>query len=144
MSIILIIWLTVLSFLVFRLIRLTGIVLPGSEGKEGLLEKMQSLADAFEKTTKREQALNRQITGFQIDGLGHIQKISLLRYNPYGDTGGDQSFSLVLLDGKSTGVILTSLHTRAGTRVYAKQVEDGRSELHLSKEEESALNKALS
>jgi len=65
------------------------------------------------------------------------------KYNPYNDTGGDQSFSLVLLDGKLNGTILTSLHSRSGTRIYAKVIKKGESELDLSKEEKEVLKKAI-
>lgn len=77
------------------------------------------------------------------DGLLHIQKVGLLRFNPFKDTGGDQSFILALVDAKDTGVIISSLHTRTGTRWYAKHVIGGKgTEYELSHEEEEALKSA--
>jgi hypothetical protein len=71
----------------------------------------------------------------------HIQKIGLLRFNPFKDTGGDQSFILALLDAKDTGVVITALYSRSGTRWYAKKVLKGRgSEHELSDEEKKALH----
>lgn len=76
--------------------------------------------------------------------LGQIQKVALLRYNPYGDTGGDMSFSVALLNGLGSGVVLTSLHSRSGTRVFAKEVEAGKQGRHeFSKEEQEVVKKAL-
>lgn len=76
-------------------------------------------------------------------GLLHIQKVGLLRFNPFKDTGGDQSFILALVDAQNTGVIISSLHTRTGTRWYAKHVINGKgAEYELSKEEEEALKSA--
>lgn len=73
----------------------------------------------------------------------HIQKIGLLRFNPFHDTGGDQSFILALLDSHDTGVVISSLHTRTGTRWYAKGVLSGRGQEHeLSNEEQKAIKSA--
>ncbi len=73
-----------------------------------------------------------------------IQRIGFIRYNPFGknDTGGNQSFSIALLDNDKNGFVLTSMHAREGTRVYAKQVRNGASQNTLSKEEEEAIQKA--
>lgn len=70
------------------------------------------------------------------------QKISIVRFNPFGDTGGDQSFSLAVLDGQNSGYVITSIHSRTGTRVYAKPVDYGESKYQLSAEEEQALAQA--
>lgn len=70
------------------------------------------------------------------------QKISLVRFNPFGDTGGDQSFSLAVLDAHDSGYVLTSIHGREGTRVYVKPVDLGKSKYTLSAEEQQALNQA--
>jgi hypothetical protein len=77
------------------------------------------------------------------DGLYHIQKIGLLRFNPFKDTGGDQSFILALLDAKETGVVITALYSRSGTRWYAKKVIEGKGAEHdLSEDEKKALKLA--
>ena len=70
------------------------------------------------------------------------QKISLVRFNPFGDTGGDQSFSLAVLDAHDSGYVLTSIHGREGTRVYVKPVDLGKSKYQLSVEEQQALSQA--
>ncbi len=81
----------------------------------------------------------------QKDGLLHIQKIGLVRFNPFKDTGGDQSFILSLVDGNDTGVIISGLYARSGTRWYAKRVVKGKSlEHNLSDEEKKALKEAKS
>lgn len=81
----------------------------------------------------------------QNEGLLHIQKIGLVRFNPFKDTGGDQSFILSLVDGNNTGVIISGLYARSGTRWYAKRVVKGKSAEHeLSEEEKRALKEAKS
>ena len=51
-----------------------------------------------------------------------FQRVGLVRYNPFEETGGNQSFALALLDADGDGWVLSSLHARSGTRVYAKAV----------------------
>ena len=70
---------------------------------------------------------------------GAVQHMGLVRYNPFGDTGGDQSFSLALLNDSGDGVVISSLYARERTRVYAKPVTAARSTSHLSEEEEPAI-----
>ena len=67
----------------------------------------------------------------------------MIRYNPFADTGGDQSFAIALLDSLGNGVVLSSLHSRTDTRVFAKPVQSGRSRYQLSDEEQDAIKKAL-
>lgn len=70
--------------------------------------------------------------------------IGLARFNPFGNVGGDQSFCLALLIRKNLGIIITSLHGRNGTRVYAREFEPGKIDRKkLSPEEKEAVKKAL-
>ena len=77
------------------------------------------------------------------DMLGSFGRVGLVRFNPFEDTGGNQSFALALLDGRGDGFVVSSLHARAGTRVYAKAIAKGASETALSSEEAEALRVAL-
>lgn len=72
-----------------------------------------------------------------------LGRVGLVRYNPFEDTGGNQSFALAILDGAGTGFVVNSLHARSGTRVYAKAVEAGKSDSALSEEEAEAVRRAL-
>lgn len=71
-----------------------------------------------------------------------IQKVGLVRFNPFKDTGGDQSFSIALLDSNDNGLIISSLYTRQGARIYTKPIKSGQSKYQLSKEELEAIKKA--
>ena len=57
-----------------------------------------------------------------------FQRLGLVRYNPFEDTGGNQSFALALLDADGDGWVLSSLHARNGTRIYAKVIAGGKSD----------------
>ena len=73
----------------------------------------------------------------------HFQKIGFVRFNPFPQTGGDQSFFLSLLDEKDNGFVLSSLHSRDATRFYAKTVKAGQGDgYELSLEEVKAIKNA--
>jgi len=72
-----------------------------------------------------------------------IRKVGIVRYNPFSGVGSNQSFSVALLDGNNNGIIVTSLYTREGNRVYGKPVENGKSNYQLSGEEKEAISKAI-
>jgi hypothetical protein len=104
---------------------------------------LDKILAAETKNEKEIQEIKKEIQNIKYLDLEHIQKMSLVRFNPFKETGGDHSFSFVLLDGKENGVIITTLHTRERTRVYAKAINNGKSEIELSAEEKKALLKAL-
>lgn len=72
-----------------------------------------------------------------------IQKTGFLRFNPFSDTGGDQSFILAMLDLKNNGVIITSLYTREGVRIYGKEIRAGQPKQPLSEEEKKVLENTI-
>lgn len=71
-----------------------------------------------------------------------IQRVGLVRFNPFTDTGGDQSFSIALLDGEGDGLVVSSLFSRSDTRIFAKPIQGGQSKYHLTEEEQQAISLA--
>ena len=72
-----------------------------------------------------------------------LQKVGFVRFNPFPDTGGDNSFMIVLLDHNNTGVLVSSLFMREGIRLYAKSIERGKSKHVLSEDEKKVLDDTL-
>lgn len=72
-----------------------------------------------------------------------IQKTGIVRFNPFNDMGGNQSFVIALLDDKNNGFVISSLFVKEGNRVYAKAIKDGKSDHILSNEEKEALKRAI-
>ena len=72
-----------------------------------------------------------------------FQRVGFVRFNPFEETGGNQSFALALLDAAGDGWVLSSLHARSGTRVYAKAIKRGRADAALSDEEPAAIGQAM-
>lgn len=68
-----------------------------------------------------------------------LQQVGVVRFNPYQDTGGDQSFSIALLDAYQDGVVISGLYSRQGVRLYAKPISAGQSAYPLSDEEKQAI-----
>ncbi len=87
--------------------------------------------------------LSQDLKELKAESRSHFKKIGLVRYNPFSGVGGDQSFSIALFDDHNNGVVLTSLFSREGNRVYAKIVEKGVSPHVLSDEEKQAIKKAI-
>ena len=117
-------------------------VLPQGESS-GIDEILDRQLKRIDSLTERIDALNR--LHLELENLSQrtIQKVAVIRYNPFSDTGGDQSFAIALLDSLGNGVVLSSLHSRTDTRVFAKPVHNGRSKYQLSDEEQDAITKAL-
>ncbi len=72
-----------------------------------------------------------------------ITRKVLKRYNPFHDTGSNQSFSLCLLDSNHNGVIISGLYSRGQTNLYSKEVSEGKPLNNLSDEEQEVLNESL-
>src|SRR2546430_8742872 len=105
-----------------RLRRLIG----DAEGA-GLDELLDRQFRRLDTVAERVEALNKLHR--ELEGLAQrsIQKVGVIRFNPFADTGGDQSFAIALLDADGNGVVLSSLHGRADTRIFAKPAQPARS-----------------
>jgi len=94
------------------------------------------------QTEKNLQELTKFCQYLEKMTLSSLQKIGVIRFNPFKDTGGDQSFSIACLDAQNSGFTLTSLFTREGTRIYTKPITEGQSRYPLTHEEEEAIQLA--
>ncbi len=136
------IWLLILTILFWQLFSHYNILTRGSTNKS-LKAILEEMLRQFATTQKDVDHLKMWCATIEKDGQLHIQKIGLLRFNPFKDTGGDQSFILTLIDGHDTGVVISGLYSRSGTRWYAKQVKEGKGVEHeLSDEEKKAIKSA--
>jgi len=111
-------------------------------GRNDLIRILTRLSEIEKENSESIGRIDKQIEEIKKDMSYHLQKVSLVRFNPFSEMGGDHSFSLALLDAHLTGFIITGLHTRERTRVYIKKIEEGKCKQDLSKEEREALKKA--
>jgi hypothetical protein len=114
--------------------------LKSDQDLRGTLIEYYKKLGATENTLKNLQSSYGHLADI---GAKSMQKFGLVRFNPFRNTGGDQSFVLALLDNHDSGILMTSIHGREGTRVYIKTVEYGKSEHTLSAEEQAALGSAV-
>lgn len=100
------------------------------------LDTVAALSGQVDRLAARTGAVEQQ-------GRLAFQRVGLVRFNPFEDTGGNQSFALALLDANLDGFVISSLHARSGTRVYAKALAAGRAAAQLSSEESEAVRLAM-
>ena len=115
----------------------------GSASAPTLGEMVAGQRERLDKTAKDLSALAGVVSTMEKSVQGSVQHVGLVRFNPFQETGGDQSFALALLDGRGDGIVISSLHSRAMTRFYAKPIKGGASQASLSEEEAKAVQKAM-
>lgn len=128
------IWLYQTSAHYLRLVKGTG--------KVELKKAIEKLLEEQEKKEAHLKKIEELIADIEKKGETHFQKMGVVRFNPFSETGGDQSFALALLNRSDSGVVILSLHSREGTRIYVKPIKEGKSRYELSKEELKAIDEA--
>lgn len=103
-----------------------------------LIDQNRTISKITQDLKEVDESLDQIFT----DNRQNIQKVGFIRFNPFDDAGGNMSFTLALLNAKDEGVVMSSLHGREGTRIYAKSVKAGRSETQLTDEEMQAIKEA--
>jgi hypothetical protein len=135
-------WIAVLQRSEARLRKRLRRILSDS-GTASLDEILDGHSKRLEQLGSRVDALNALEQELEASTRLALQKVGVVRFNPFQDSGGDQSFAIAVLDQGGSGVVLSSLHGRAETRIFAKQVMNGRSKHSLSDEEQQAIRAAL-
>lgn len=114
------------------------------------LGKGDNIQESIEKYISRIEQVeeeNNSIKNYckQLDNTiqNCIQKVGLIRYSAFKDTGSDLSFTLALLDDENTGIVLNGIYSREMSNIYAKPIEKGTSSYTLSEEEKQAIQKAI-
>jgi Protein of unknown function (DUF4446) len=139
---ILFLWSGAMTYYFLRLRKNHLAIMQGSN-KKTLDEVLSDLIHGEQKIKEDIAKIIVRCDRIEKDEGYHIQKVGLLRFNPFKDTGGDQSFILALVDAHDTGIILTALYSRSSTRWYTKRVTKGKGAEHeLSEEEKKALHMA--
>lgn len=135
---VLVFWLVVLSIWFFRISNHYK-KLVGNTKREDLKEILENLLS--QQSEVREKLIDTlgEIEVANKKSLANIQKIGIVKFNPYREAGGNHSFALCLLNGHDNGFIILSLHGREGSRLYLKEVKQGKAQYELSKEEQQSL-----
>ncbi len=96
----------------------------------------------IESLEKNIQELSKELKEFKQGMRKAITKVGVVRFNPFKETGSDQSFAIALLDEDRNGFVVTSYYLKEYNRVYGKPVAQGKSQYSLSEEEKEAIEKA--
>lgn len=134
-------WLLGISFVLYRIYNLFSKLTKGV-GEEDLKKILEKILSQQDLSKKELDEIKNRIGFLENDGRLHVQKVGLIRFNPFKELGGDHSFCLAILNGEDSGVVITGLHTRDRTRVYMKEIKRGKAEHELSIEEKKALESA--
>lgn len=139
---VLLIWLIVLTISSQRTGKKLKALLGGENAEsieKVILENIERAEDAAKKVSEME----KKLAELQKQLQGCVQKVEIIRYNAFADTGSDLSFSLALLDMENDGLLLTGIYGRNESYTYAKPIHKGESKYALSTEELDVLNKSM-
>ena len=112
-------------------------------GNSDLVDFAVSLQGRLDETYRSLDELASGIARLdrRVDGV--VSRAAVVRYDAYESTGGHQSASIALLDASRTGIVLSAIQGRDYARIYVKEIEDGRSPVALSPEEQEAIDRAM-
>lgn len=110
---------------------------------ENLEEDLENFMYKVERVEKQNAEILGTINGLDKDIEGCIQKVGIVRYSAFQDTGSDLSFTLALLDEKNNGVVLNGIYSREMSNIYAKPIKAGKSKYTISEQEQEAIDKAI-
>jgi hypothetical protein len=88
--------------------------------------------------------LRHEVAALRAEAATALKHLAVVRYDAFGDTGGQLSWSLALLDDHGDGAVLTSIHGRNEGRTYAKSISAWTCAQQLSPEEDEAVAHARS
>lgn len=97
------------------------------------LEQVKNINSRYDTITDSISAINNRLKGC-------IQKVGIVRYNPFKDMGGDLCYAVAILDDRDNGIVFNSIYSREGCYTYSKPIEDSKCERYkLSDEEIQAI-----
>lgn len=108
--------------------------------KKKKIDNVEDAARKIEELELKIEELSLEVEKMKEESESYIQKAKLIRYNPFNEMGGDQSFTLVLLDKGNSGLAITSIFNQEKSRVFGKEIVKGESTHQLSTEEESIID----
>lgn len=135
-------WLAALEYRHRQLARSFRLLMTGRQGVD--LEAV--LVDHITRINRAEEKLDSQterLASLEDYRPYQLQHAGVVRFNPFGDKGGDQSFAIAVLDDHTDGFVLSCLHSRVDLKVYAKPITGGQSTYTLTPEEKDAIARAM-
>ena len=119
-----------------------SLLLTGRGGAD-LEQALRDYVTRMDRTESETQQIKTRLMQLERFQPFHLQHVGVVRYNPFADKGGDQSFAIAILDAHADGLVMTGLHSRSDMRVYTKPVVGGQSTYALTAEELEAIARAM-
>ncbi|MCF7833814.1 MAG: DUF4446 family protein [Candidatus Pacebacteria bacterium] len=113
----------------------------GKKGKD-LEDTIENLQLDILNLQEEKNKIQAQIAVLQKKAKESIRGVETIRFNPFPEQGGNQSFAIAMINEEENGVILSSLYARERMSIFAKPIKNGISEHSLTEEEKEALQKA--
>jgi len=104
------------------------------------------LQECIQKMTPMEQASNKielRLSQVELKLRAGVDRAELIRFRAFENVGSDLSFAFALLNQEGSGVVLSSIHNRDESRLYAKPIKDGVSTYSLTDEEKEVIDRAM-
>lgn len=139
---VMLIWIGTIEFRLLKLTKTLRVLFAGRQGAD-LEQVLREYMERMDRTDQTIAQFNERATAIEERTPYTVSHVGVVRFNPFADKGGDQSFAVAFLDGHHDGVVFTGLHSRADVRVYAKPIIGGTSTYPLTEEEAEAINRAL-
>jgi len=135
-------WVAFLEWRHRQLAQSLRLLMTGRGGAD-LEATLREFVARLEHTEQKTQAMDHRVTDLEVKQPNAVQHIGVVRFNPFLDRGGDQSFVVAILDGRADGAVISALHGRNDVRVYAKPIIGGQSTYPLTAEEKEAIARAM-
>jgi hypothetical protein len=136
------VWLVILSWVVFQMQRHYHSLIKSTQ-KGKIDEILEALIKKDSEVEADLQQAKKEIHRFAEESKTHLQKIGLVRFNPFKMWRTDQSFVIAILNKDNSGLIINYIYTKEGLRVYTKRVKNGKGEEYeLTEEEKKAIEKS--
>lgn len=142
LSLVLIVLMTSNLYRMGKIVNRYNQLMKGMEGKN-LEEMLNSHTKNVNKMFSRTLEIESEYKSARKMAEKSVQRLEVLRFNAFDDTGSDLSFAVAMLDSFGDGVVISSLFSRDETRTYAKPVSKGQSSYHLSDEEREVIRQAM-
>ncbi len=106
---------------------------------EGLMREIVSHVEYLDQeSTAHKAELERLAERLKRQGHG----VKIMRFNPFKDVGGTQSFAVAIVNEEGDGVVFSSLYSRDRMSVFAKPIAKGTSDVELTTEESTVVEEA--
>ncbi len=135
-------WLVFLEYRYRQLANSFRLLMTGRGGAD-LEATLMDFVARMDQVERLAHGMDSRVAGVETKLPYLVQHIGVIRFNPFSDKGGDQSFVMAILDDHADGAVLSALHSRMDVRVYAKPVIGGQSTYTLTDEEKDAIARAM-